>query len=121
MARVTTKTLTTTSVVPGTSATGWISLNTRQDNFFVGFSIEKSDVGVAPVINVEGTMQDVLASASVATTKIFALASAVATSAVGTNVAGQVTFPVVAVRIATISDGSGSSTLKFNVLQAGKY
>ena len=121
MARLTTKTLTTTSVVPGTSASGWIALNTRQDNFFVGFSIEKSDVGVAPVINVEGTMQDVLSSASVATTRIFALASAVTTSSVGTNVAGQVTFPVAAVRIATISDGSGAVTLRFNVIQTGKY
>ena len=121
MSRVTTRTLTTTSVVPGTSATGWISLNTRQDNFFVGFSIEKSDVGVAPVINVEGTMQDILASGSVATTRIFALASAVTTSAVGTNVAGQITFPVAAVRIATISDGSGAVTLRFNVIEAGKY
>ncbi len=120
MASLTTKTLTSTSVVPGTSATGWIPLNIHQENFFVGFSIEKSDVGVAPVINVEGTMQDVLASGSVATTRIFALASAVTTSAVGTNVAGQITFPIAAVRIATISDGSGSTTLRFNVIQTGK-
>ena len=118
MARFTTQTLTTSDAAA--SAGGWISLNTRQDNFFVGFSIEKSDVGVAPVVNVEGTMQDVLSSASVAATRIFALASAVSTSAVGTNVAGQVTFPIAAVRISTISGGSGASTLRFTVIQTGK-
>ena len=120
MARFTSQTLSVTGTPPAADSGGWISLNTRQDNFFVGFSIEKSDVGVAPVINVEGTMQDVLASGSVAATRIFALASAVATSAVGTNVAGQVTFPVAAIRISTISDGSGASTLRFTVIQTGK-
>ena len=38
----------------------------------------------------------------------------------GTNVAGQVTFPVAAIRISTISGGSGASVLSFSVIQTGK-
>ncbi len=114
---------TTVNLIMGTpvaSSSGWISLNTRQENFNVGFSIEHIGHGGAPVINVEGTMQDVLVSASVAAVKVFALASAVTTETIGTNVAGQVTFPVAAIRISTISGGSAASTLRFTVIQTGK-
>ncbi len=117
MGRPTTVTLTTSDAAA--SSSGWIPLNTFQREFNIGFAIQKSDVGVAPVINVEGTMQDLGVDASVASGKIFALASAVATSSVGTNVAGQVTFPVAAMRISTISGGSGASTLAFTVIQTG--
>ena len=96
-------------------------LNTFQENFFFGFSIKKTDVGVAPVVHLEGTMESPIVEASVAAVDVFPLVSSVATSAVGTNVAGQITFPVVAVRISTISDGSGASTLTLNVLETGKY
>jgi hypothetical protein len=119
MPRPTTATLTLTAASAASSS--WISLNTHQENFGVGFAIEKSGVGVAPVINVEGTMQDILVSGSVASTRAFALASAVTTSSVGTNVAGSVTFPVLALRISTISGGSGASTLRFSVIQTGKH
>ena len=117
MGRPTVQTLVTSDAAA--SSSGWIPLNTFQREFNIGFSIEKADVGVAPVINVEGTMQDVTVSASVSTTRVFALASAVSTSAVGTNVAGQVTFPIAAMRISTISGGSGASTLRFTILQTG--
>jgi len=103
------------------SSSGWIPLNMFQENFNVGFSIQHIGSGGAPVVNVEGTMQNVLVSASVAAVKVFALASAVTTETIGTNVAGQVTFPVAALRISTISGGSGASTLRFTVLQTGKY
>ena len=106
---------------PAADSSNWISLNTFQENFFFGFSIKKTDVGVAPVVNLEGTMENPLVEASVAAADVFPLVSADATSAVGTNVAGQITFPVVAVRISTISDGSGASTLTLNVLETGKY
>ena len=119
MATVTEQVLSMTTAVA--SSGGWIPLNIHQENFNVGFAIRKSGVGVAPVINLEGTMVNVLSDASVATTRIFALASAVSTSAVGTNVAGQVTFPVAAIRISTISGGSGASVLSFSVIQAGKF
>ena len=119
MSRTTEKTLTTSDAAA--SSTGWVSLNTFQENFSVGFAVRKSGVGVAPVINLEGTMQDVLAEGSVASTKVFALASAVATSTVGTNVAGQITFPVAAVRLSTISGGSGASTLTLSVIETGKH
>ena len=120
MARIETKVLTTSDAAA--SSTGWIVLNTRQENFHVGFSVRKSGAGVAPVINIEGVVeQDPLDEASVASTKIFALASAVSTSATGTNVAGEITFPVAAVRLSTISGGSGASTLTFSVIQSGQY
>lgn len=102
------------------TATGWIKLNTDQENFNVGFAIRKSDSGDTPVLNVEGTMQDVLTSANVVSGYYFPLISAVSTSAQGTIVAGQITFPVEALRLRTISGGSGNSTLHFSVLQAGK-
>lgn len=106
---------------PVASSSGWIPLNMHQENFNVGFSIEHIGHGGAPVVNVEGTMQNVLVSGSVAAVSVFALASAITTEVIGTNVAGQVTFPVAALRISTISGGSGASTLRFTVLQTGKY
>jgi hypothetical protein len=119
MGRPTLKTLVASAA--DTTSTGWISLNTNQENFHVGFSIRHLGPGVAPVLNVEGTMQDVLVDGSVAAANAFALISAVETSIVGTNVAGELTFPVAAVRLSTISGGSANSTLEFNVVQAGKF
>jgi hypothetical protein len=120
MPRVTEKTLVITNAEAGT-ATGWVNLNTNQENFHVGFSVRKdSPNNVAPVINIEGTMQDILASGVVASGHYFALISAVSTDSEGTNVAGEITFPVEAVRLRTISGGSGDTTLHFYVLQSGK-
>ena len=113
--------VTLTMGTPVASSSGWIPLNFFQENFNVGFSIEHLGNEEAPVVNVEGTMQDVLVDASVAAARVFALASAVTTGTVGTNVAGQVTFPVAALRISTITGGSGASTLRFTVIQAGKH
>jgi len=107
---------------PVASSSGWIPLNIHQENFNVGFSIEHIGHAGAPVVNVEGTMQNVLVSGSVAAVSVFALASAITTETIGTNVAGQVTFPVAAIRISTLAgSGSGASTLRFTVLQTGKY
>ncbi len=106
---------------PVASSSGWIPINIHQENFNVGFSIEHIGHGGAPVVNVEGTMQNVLVDASVAAVRVFALASAVTTETIGTNVAGQVTFPVAAMRISTISGGSAASTLRLTVIQTGKY
>lgn len=119
MARETTQDLTTSDAAA--SSSGWIPLNTHQENFNIGFAIRKSGVGVAPVINLEGTMFDLGVDSSVATTRIFALVSSVATSSVGTNVAGQITFPIAAIRVSTISGGSGASTLTLSVIEAGKH
>ena len=102
-------------------ASNWILLNIHQENFFSGFTIKKTGVGVAPVVNLDGTLENPIVEASVAAEDIFALVSGVATSVVGTNIVGQISFPVVAVRISTISDGSGASTLTLSVLETGKY
>ena len=101
------------------TVTGWVPLDVFVSDVQVGYTIEAAGPGEAPVVNVEATMQNVLASGSVASTEVFAIASAVATSAIGTNVAAGVAFQVNAIRLATISGGSGANTLTFRVLQSG--
>ncbi len=102
-------------------SSNWIVLNTFQENFFFGFSIKKTGAGTAPVVHLEGTFSNPIVEASVDSTDVFAMVSSVETAVVGTNVAGQITFPVAAVRISTISGGAGASTLTLNVLETGKY
>lgn len=104
----------------GTTATGWIPLNTNQENFHVGFTIIHFGPGIAPTTHVKGTMVNTIANTSVASTRIFALVSAPPVSAVGANVVGEITFPAASIRLETISGGSGNTTLEFNVIQTGK-
>lgn len=118
MANITQKTLVASA--SDTTASGWIPINVNQENYNVGFSIRNLGPGIAPVTNVVGTYQNVLAESSVAAANTFALISAVATSSVSTFVAGELTFPIQAVRLETISGGSANATLIFTVCQTGK-
>lgn len=119
MANVIEKTFSFTGAAPG-SATGWIPLNIHQENWHVGFAIKKVGNADGPILNVDATLQNILASAAVVSADYFAVISAVSTSADGTIVAGELTFPVAAVRLRNVSGGSGATTLSFKVLQTGK-
>lgn len=102
------------------TATGWIPLNVHQENFHVGFSIINLGAGDQPVTHLEGTMSNTIDETSVASTRIFALVSAPETALKGTTVLGEITFPTKSIRLATVSGGSGSTVLEFNVVQTGK-
>jgi hypothetical protein len=119
MAQVIKRSLSITAASAASSE--WIILNTFQENFFFGFSIKKTGIGVAPVVHLQGTMENPIVTPTVSATDVFSMVSAVSTSSIGTNIAGQISFPVAAVRISTISGGSGASTLTLNVLETGKY
>lgn len=119
MSRITEKSFAFTGAAAG-SSTGWINLNTDQENFHVGFAIKKTGNADGPVLAIDGTLQDILTSATVASADYFPIVSAASVSADGTIVAGEITFPVAAVRLRNVSGGSGASTLNFKVLQAGK-
>jgi hypothetical protein len=119
MGRIVEKTLSYTDNAAGT-ATGWVSLNTNQENFHIGFAIKKSDSGDTGILHVDGTLQDILVSGTVASADYFSLISAVSTSASGTNVAGEITFPVAGVRLRNVTAGSGAVRLNFKVIQTGK-
>jgi hypothetical protein len=103
-----------------TTATGWIPLNTHQENFHVGFSIIHFGPGKTPAMNVKGTMVNTIANTSVAAERIFPLVSAPGTNATGTIVLGEITFPIAGIRLETISGGSATSTLEFDLIQTGK-
>ena len=103
------------------ASSNWVILNTFQPVFYFGFAIKKTGSGVAPIVHLEGTMENPLVTKTISSDDIFALVSGVSTSAIGMNVAGEITFPTAAVRISTISEGSGVSTLTLNVLETGKY
>lgn len=120
MANVTEKSYSFTGDATG-SATEWIPLNINQENWHVSFAIKKIGNADGPTLNVDGTFQNVLTSATVVSADYFALISAVSTSADGTIVAGELTFPIAAVRLRNVDAGSGATTLNFKVIQAGKY
>ncbi len=115
--RVTSKTLTLTAA--SADSTGWIPVNNFVPDSQVAYTVGKAGSGTAPVLRVEGTLQDVLASGSVAPTAVFGVVSAAAASATGVNIAAALQFPVNALRLSTISGGSGAATLNFTVLQTG--
>lgn len=118
MAQISTRTITASA--DSVTATGWIPLNINQEDFHVGFSVINLGPDVVPVTHITGTMTNTIANNSVAATRIFTLVSASQTSASGTIIVGEVSFPVFAIRLGTVSDGSGTSTLEFNVAQTGK-
>lgn len=120
MGRITEKSFTFTGAAGG-SSTGWISLNTHQENFHVGFAVKKVGNADGPILAIDGTLQDVLTSATVVSADYFPIVSAAGVSADGTIVAGEVTFPVAAIRLRNVSGGSGATTLNFKVLQTGKH
>ena len=115
--RVTTKTLTLTAATA--ASTDWLPTNTRVPDVQVSLAAEASLGDVAPLVRVEGTFQDVLVSASVAATRVYEIASAAATSAVGVSIVDKLDALPAAIRMSTISGGSGASTLTFSVIQTG--
>ena len=118
MPKPVTKTLTLTGATAAQS--GWIVVDTRTSDVQVSYAVEYAGAGVTPVVNVQATMQDLLVSASVPASKAFAIASAAAASANGTRIAGGLTYVVNGLRVASISGGSGASTLTLSVVQSGR-
>ena len=117
MATILHKVLTLTAACA--DSTTWIPLNIDQMQYVVGYTIQKTGVGVAPVVHLEGTLVNTIATSLVSAAEIFALASAPATSSVGVNIIGKIAFPIAALRITTISGGSGASTLRLSVIESG--
>ena len=115
MARTTTKTLALTAATA--ASTGWIPTNSRVPDVQISFAVELLS-GAALAVQVEGTFQDVLASGSVASTRIYEVASAAATSALGVSLTGNVTALPAAIRLTKPAGGSAAN-LRFSVLQSG--
>lgn len=117
MSRVTEKTLSLSSA--SAESTGWVVTNTRVPNVRISYAVEKAGDGEAPVFRVQGTFTDVLGTSVAAPESIYTVASVVATSAAGVAIVGAVDPRPAAIRLSTISGGSGASTLTFKVLQTG--